>query len=113
DQEKFWNRDVRERGENRGRHGHSPAQAASVASASAASAALSIGKPAAIHFSSAAASAAPRRGPFSMPRLMKSFALSGKVGAVQRAGSVARLFHVASAALGGERAQAPSTRSTY
>src|SRR5262245_16324832 len=49
----------------------------------------SLGNPAAIHAASAARSAAPSWGPLSTPRAMKSAALSGKTGALQRAGSVA------------------------
>src|SRR5215469_1620358 len=84
---------------------------AAAASAIAATAAASSGNPAAIHASSAAASAAPRPGPFGTPRAMKSAALSGNVGALQRAGSVASRCQRASAAPWGARVQASSTRS--
>src|SRR5262249_58757335 len=113
DEEELGDRDVGERGQYRaGSHDCAPAVAAIAASAIAASAALSTKKLAAIHASSAAASAAPRRGPFSMPRLVKSFECRGNFGAVQRAGSMAKLAQSVSTAPAGERAHATSTRST-
>ena len=77
----------------------------------AASAAGSVGNPASIHASSAAASAIPSRGPLDIPRARKSAALSGKAGGLQRAGRPASRRQRSSAALSGERVQASSTRS--
>ena len=57
------------------------------------------------------ASAAPSARPFGTPRAMKSAALSGNAGALQRAGSVASACQRHLAAPCGARVQASSTRS--
>src|SRR5471032_1696609 len=80
--------------------------ATSLAIASSAPALL--GNPAAIHAASAAANAAPSAGPFSTPRLMKSAALSGNTGALQRCGNVASVCQASSCAEPCERAQPSS-----
>ena len=66
------------------------------------------GNPAAIQAASAARMASPSAGPFSTPRLMKSAALSGNTGAVQRAGKVASVYQSALLEEAFERAQPSS-----
>ncbi len=75
------------------------------------SARRSIGNPAATQAFSARSSAAPSKGPFSTPRAMKSAALSGNAGALQRCGNVASARHASSCALACERDHASSARS--